>query len=193
MFQRYVGTHNYPQVLSINSLAHTTSVTGGVAQPWTLVAGGTARFTNDANIAMGGAAVSVSATSGIYMSKSLWSVAGHADMVSVCTIGGSLSGLPADAVVLAFRTSLVLGVTPALPFNDPTTVWWSVPLSSAVYQGTKLSVSFEHAFPVENNPNTRYTIGICIWCPTAMAAVPVWGALSIRQVRTEFQTFQPNK
>ena len=131
----------------------------------------------------------VASYSGVYCAQQIVGQPGYDGTQNICSISVSLSGLPAGAVIMPFWTTKNLASGPVMPIDS------EVKFLPTEVSGANGVVSFETCFPVPNTAasNAPYYFGLAIMAVFGTAGVKILGAISLRQVESEFAVFQPNK
>lgn len=197
MFQHFVRPHCHPQGL-LKSCTTATFVSNSMVALNTTLPGKTVS-TVDENYALSLSLTGVTNNCGFYVVQKVAPVQGYTDMVTACSVGLVLSGLPQNVIVSPFHTSLDMSSAPSLIFNDPTITWLPCGYSSerTIYDATPTatgcSITLDAAFPVENDEANANWFGVGVFGAFGTTARSIVGAISLRQCLDERGTFVPNK
>lgn len=193
MLQSYVGKHSPTQDVAKQVTGAASSTVGNIT-PLQLPSSGKSVSQIDATYLLsGGTYTGTTGVSGYYIAQLVEPVQGFNELCSICSASASLINLPPDAIFMAFHTYLSLSSAPSVPINDPSFTWFPIPVSSHVVSSTNASVSFEHCFPVENDPNNALYFGVAVLGTFTITPRALFGAWSLRQVTSERTIFMPNK
>lgn len=131
----------------------------------------------------------VDSYSGVYCAQQIIPQSGYVGTQNICSISAYLSGLPDGSVLMPFWTTKNLASGPVMPCDS------DVKFIPTEVSGANGAVSFETCFPVPNTSalNAPYYFGLAVMARFGAAGAKILGAISLRQVKSEFAVFQPNK
>lgn len=131
----------------------------------------------------------VASESGVYCAQQIVGQPGYDGTQNICSISASLSGLPAGAVIMPFWTTKNLAAGSVMPCDS------NVKFIPTEVSGNNGVATLETCFPVPNTAasDAPYYFGLAVMGAFGTAGAKILGAISLRQVKSEFAVFQPNK